>query len=62
MAFEGTKERLAQIEKSSVILNSMIKMDGLEWDHRVAIIDATIAIENQINEMKSFLEKHDVER
>ena len=62
MAFDGTKERLAQIEKSSVILNSMIKMDGLEWDHRVAIIDATIAIENQINEMKSFLEKHDVER
>ena len=62
MAFEGTKERLAQIEKSSVILNSMIKMDGLEWDHRVAIIDATIAIESQINEMKSFLEKHDVER
>ena len=62
MAFEGTKERLAQIEKSSVILNSMIKMDGLEWDHRVAIIDATIAIENQINDMKSFLEKHDVER
>ena len=62
MAFEGTKERLAQIEKSSVILNSMIKMDGLEWDHRVAIIDATIAIESQINEMKSFLEKHNVER
>ena len=60
MAFEVVKERMAQMEQSVIVLKNIVTMDGLEWEHRVAIIDGTIALENQINDTKSFLEKHDV--
>ena len=60
MAFDSVKERLGQMEQSVTVLKNIVTMDGLEWEHRVAIIDGTIALENQINDTKSFLEKHDV--
>lgn len=59
MAFESSKERLAQLEKSHLIMEELCKSLDVTWEQRVALVDGSISILNSINEYKTFLEKYD---